>query len=223
MNIFCRKNNWKLGMRRAQGLLETIVAMSVLITGIVSLMSMGISSSTSRSANELATVAANLAREGIEVVIAKRNSNWMIDQPFDTGLYSGTDYTFGLDFDPTTSAWTLVSGVNAINDALAAVYIFPKAAYTGSDLSGLMVQNTVASAPAANGVTAIASNFSRMVTLDPICYDAAANPKETTVVSGSSCSGTTTKIGMRVTSLVQWSDRGMKHNVSVIETLYDWK
>ena len=200
--------------RRSQGLIESIVAISILVTAIVALMAMSISAGNARLTNEYATVAADLAREGIEVVVAKRNDNWMNDLAFDDGMYTGTDYTFALAFDPVASAWSFVNNPsggapNAIGDALAKVY-----KYTGS---GLMAQGTVA-APQPAGTAA--TPYSRLVTLDSICYDGAT---ETTVTSGSSCTDSNIKIGVRITSTVQWLDRGVSHNVSAIETIYDWR
>ena len=200
--------------RPGLGLLETVVAMTVLTTGIVALMSMVVSAGTTRTANEYATVGANLAREGIEVVVMKRNDNWIKELPFDTGMNVGTDYTFGLAFDPSTATWSFVNNPtggapNTINDALASFY-----QYTSGVNSGLMVQAAVMPA------TASATMYKRLVTLDPICSDGTT---ETTVTSGSTCPALNTKVGVRVTSMVQWSDKGVNHNITAMETIYDWR
>src|SRR5512133_2279008 len=109
--------------RRALGLIETIFAMGLLVTAVTALMSMVISASSARTSNEYATVAVNLAREGVEVVVAKRNENWINEAPFDTGMYVGTNYTFGLAFDPAAAAWSFVNNPvggapNLISDSL---------------------------------------------------------------------------------------------------------
>ena len=80
--------------RRAQGLAETVVAMTILVSAISSLVTMVVTAGMARNSNQYATVAADLAREGVEVVVAKRNDNWINDLPFDNGMYAGTDYTF---------------------------------------------------------------------------------------------------------------------------------
>jgi len=198
-------------VRRGIGLIETIVAMSILVSAIVALMSMVISSATARSANEYMTVAANLAREGVEAVVAERNDNWINNLPFDTGMYVGTgaasDYTFELSFNPATGVWTFDNTPNLITDAAAKMYKYT----TASSYPGLMVQ---ASSQPANTTATI---YSRLITLDSICLD------ETVATSGASCLPANYKIGVRVTSLVQWVDHAATHSISVIETIYDWR
>jgi hypothetical protein len=191
--------------RRAQGMIETIVALSVLITAIVSLMSMVVSAANARNANEYATVAANLAREGVEVVVAQRNDNWINDRAFDFGMYTGTDYTYGFTLSPASGAWTGYSDPNLVGDPSAKIYKY----VSPSPYLGLMVQ--AASQPAQTASTP----YSRLVTMDAICDD------ESYAISNSVCPGI--KIGVRVTSTVQWLDRGQSHRISAIETIYDWR
>ncbi len=210
----------KLKTRRALGLIETLAAMGILVMAVTPLMGMVISAGASRTSNEYMTVAANLAREGIEVVVAKRNNNWINDAAFDAGMYIGSgatsDYTFGLAFDPSTSLWSFVNNPlggapSAITDALAKVYV-----YTSGANAGLMAQGTVAvPQPAGTSVT----KYSRLVTLDAICWDGSV---ESIAQSGFDC-GANTKIGVRVTSTVQWPDKGQNHNISAVETIYDWR
>jgi hypothetical protein len=173
-------------------------------------MSIVVAGSIGRQSNEFQTVAANLAREGVEVIVQKRNSNWINSLAFDTGMYNGTDYTFNAIFDPALLTWTLGSSTNLITDATAKIY-----KYTSGANTGLMVQ-TSGSQPGST----IVSGFSRILALDSICYDGAT---ETIVTSGSSCSVSPGKIGVRVTSTVQWAEKNGNHTLSVVETLYDWR
>ena len=122
--------------RRSQGLAETIVAMTILVSAISSLVTMVVAAGTARNSNQYATVAADLAREGVEVVVAKRNDNWINDLPFDNGMYAGTDYTFELSFNPATSAWTFDSTPNLITDDAAKMYAY----ISPATYPGLMVQ-----------------------------------------------------------------------------------
>jgi len=197
--------------RRAQGLAETIVAMTILVSAISSLVTMVMTAGIARNSNQYATVAANLAREGVEVVVAKRNDNWINDLPFDNGMYAGTnDYTFELSFNPATSAWTFDGTPNFITDGTAKMYVYVSPA----TYPGLMVQ---ASSPPANTAS---TPYSRLVTLDCICYNGTT---ESFASSGSSCTGSNVKIGVRINSTVQWLDKGANHSISVVETIYDWR
>ncbi len=209
--------------RRGLGLLETIVALSILITGIVTLMALVVSASIAQSLSVHETIGSNLAREGIEVVVAKRNDNWINNLPFDSGLTVGTDYAFGLSFDPIINGWTFVNipgtgEPNSLSDDLAKVYQYDDSFNGGKD-AGLYVQGTVSGSPPAGTDPTI---FRRLVTVDPICVND-TDGNETIVTSGSACGSGTTKRGGRITSAVQWAERNRTHDVKLVETVYDWR
>jgi hypothetical protein len=198
--------------RKGQGMLETVVAMTVLLTGITTLMSLVIMSSVGRRSNEFQTVAANLAREGIEVVVMKRNDNWIKALPFDDGFDYGVDYTYAPLFDPLGLAWTLCPDPTTIDDAEAQVFRYTAA----GDFPGLMYQ-TVGGVPESNSED---SGYRRLLTLDRICYDGST---EWVVTSNTACSGVPGKIGIRVTSTVQWKEHNGNHSISAVESIYDWR
>lgn len=191
-------------LRRGQSLVELIVAMFVIIVGLVAAGSVIFSNARAQERSADRVFAANLAREGAELVKAVRDSNWMAGgaTAFDAGLSNGTDYTavprmdggvfIDFDFAP-----------NLITDATATL---KRSTNAGS--VGLYVQGTSAS----GSNTA----FSRLVTLSPICSD------YTTRSSGSSC-GVLTKIGIRVNSTVRWVRRDGAHTSVIEEDLYDWR
>jgi hypothetical protein len=200
--------------RPGQGLLETIVALSVLTTGAVALVSLVISASVSRSFAEGETVAVNLAREGIEVTRSIRDTNWITGSAFDLGLYgAGSDFTSVPVWDPVANAWSLAAtpNANAITDSGAILYRYTAA---GGGAQGSFVQTTAGSAPA----NTVATNYRRLVTADEICSD-----YTTVMSSGSTCGGALTKIGRRVRSMVQWTERARTHSITVEERIYDWR
>ena len=115
-----------------QTLIETIIAIFVLVTALTSSLAMGVYvfSSSTLSQNEI--VASNLAREGVEVVRMMRDSNWLAadvsaDTSFNISIcsdianllcypkaYSGPTYNLPAGnqraiFNTTTGAWTLDS------------------------------------------------------------------------------------------------------------------
>lgn len=67
------------GLQKGQGLLETIVAIGVLMTGLISVMTLVISNLTGAREAAMRYQAVNLAREGIELVRNARDSNWLAD------------------------------------------------------------------------------------------------------------------------------------------------
>jgi Tfp pilus assembly protein PilV len=187
-----------------QSLIELIIAMFVIIVGLVAAGSVIFANARAEERSLDRVFATNLAREGVEIAKAVRDSNWVSGgaTSSDAGLYSGTDYTgvprmdggVFIDFDFTPNAFT---------DTATQIKVS-----TNAGSPGLYVQGT--------GASGNATAFSRLVTLSPICSD------YTTRASGSSC-GALTKIGVRVNSQVRWSRRDGAHTSTIEEDLYDWR
>jgi len=195
--------------RSGQGLLETIVAMGLLITGVVSLLVVVVSSSVSRSLAETQTAATNLAREGVEVVRNMRDTNWIAGNAFDAGMVgAGFDYTFIAKFDATANAWSLISvpPSSPLGNDLTKLY-----QYAAGGNMGLFVEDTT---PPPGTVESV---YRRVVVADPICANG------TIVTSGSDCSSNGGKVGVRVAATVQWNERGRTHQATVEDRLYDWR
>ena len=83
-------------MKKGQGLLETIVAIGVMMTGLISVMSLVVSNLNSEREAATRYQAVNLAREAIELVRNTRDSNWL----------AGNDTWAGMD-----STVAAVSGI----------------------------------------------------------------------------------------------------------------
>lgn len=64
-------------LNNAQSLIETIVAIGIMVTAIVAILSIGLTHLVTGGQSRERVVAINLAREGIEIVYAIRNSNWL--------------------------------------------------------------------------------------------------------------------------------------------------
>lgn len=75
-------------MRKAQGLLETIVAIGVIMTGLVSVMALTVSNLNTQREAATRYQAVNLAREGIELVRNQRDSNWLAQQDTWDGIFT---------------------------------------------------------------------------------------------------------------------------------------
>jgi Tfp pilus assembly protein PilV len=190
--------------QRGQSLIELLIAMFVIIVGLSASGTIIFSNLRLQERSADRVVGTNLAREGVELAKAVRDSNWVAggSTAFDVGLYSGTDYTAVprmdggtyIDFDFTP---------NAIADATATLK-----RSTNASSPGLFVQGT--------GSTGSNAGFSRLVTLAPICSD------HTTRASGLTCGGLT-KIGIQITSTVQWTKRGTTFTSTIVDNIYDWR
>lgn len=194
---------------RGQTLVEVIIASGIIMTAVASALTLMTSSLRASKTAEAQITAGNLAREGIEVVRAMRDGNWLNGVDFDTGLYAaGNDYTAVAKFDPAANSWTLDFAPNATSHARAQMY-----RYSGTRL-GLMTQGYDAAAAATLGLSS--TLYKRIVTLDAICANG------TIAVSGSSCA-VGTKIGIRITSHVEWQLSGSPKTLSVEERMMDWR
>jgi Tfp pilus assembly protein PilV len=129
MNYEKNKNNFSLqpsafSVQRGFTLMEAIVAIFVIITGIVGVMTLITFTITSAQISKDKLIAAYLAQEGIEIVRNIRDTNWLEQytnpNPWDEGLSvaecSGTcdeaingcrvDYTYSEQPDPSLPAYT---------------------------------------------------------------------------------------------------------------------
>lgn len=83
---------------RGQGLLETIIALGVIIAGTVGTISLLIATMNAGKASRNTEIATNLAREAVEVARNIRDSNWLKIQANEAGVG-----TFDGLFDPASS------------------------------------------------------------------------------------------------------------------------
>lgn len=187
------------------------MALTILVTGAVSMLVLVSAMSVARSVSELQTVAVNLAREGIEFSRSIRDSNWLQNIAFDTTLNIDDTHSFVPKLDPSTNLVALDFSPQTIDDA-AWTKIFKY-----NELStyfGLMV-NFQATPPPGSDLTA--TPFQRIVYAYPICEDGS-------VLTSGQCSDMTyTEIGLKIVCEVQWSERNRTHRVKLEEDLYDWQ
>lgn len=186
--------------QKGQGLLEAIVATTVIATGLVGVINLAIMNQTGSSEGGERLEAANLAREAVEVARNKRDGNWLAGVAWDTGLEgSGNDYTAALMFDESANGWTLdfTADTLAHNDAR----VWRQA--------GAYFQSDVTTPPGATLTV-----YRRLLTLDEICQD------KTIAASGSFCNP---KIGVRASVEVQWVSRGTTSSLVVEERLFNWR
>lgn len=113
--------------RPAQTLLELIIAIGVILVSTFSATTLIVTTITSGQVSQTKVEAANLAREGVEVVRGLRDTNTLLASQNLVYGPTGTTYTWdsGLNagqyqaiFSDTTNAWTL-SAYNAAQDTIS--------------------------------------------------------------------------------------------------------
>lgn len=194
-------------MRHGQGLLETTIAIAILTTGVVAALSLSASNVSLTQQATSRFIAANLAREGIEVVRNIRDTNWLAGGAYDVGLPSTADFSFAPVFDQATGAWTLAYGPDCIGvpacEVGTQVYI-QNNQYIQTGTAAQVGQKTI---------------FQRIMYVFRICRDASGNEVNQT----SACSGSDTETGKYVSANVQWKDQRGAQFFSIQEKLYNWK
>ncbi|MEX2008160.1 MAG: hypothetical protein WD850_01580 [Candidatus Spechtbacterales bacterium] len=70
--------------------METIIAVGIFTVGVVSVISLINSVISSLGVSQERVIAANLAQEGIEIVRAVRDTNWIVDLSYNDGLADTT-------------------------------------------------------------------------------------------------------------------------------------
>ncbi|MDD5043129.1 MAG: hypothetical protein PHD51_00460 [Patescibacteria group bacterium] len=192
---------YKNNRERGQGLLETVIALSIIVTGLVGALSLAVANLASSSDSGQRIIAGNLAREAVEVIRNKRDSNWLGSKPWDDGLYFADDppgdhsAIVKMVSEGEARNWILDFGPDNINDSAA----------------GLKLEEYLYNSEAGES-----TNFSRLVTIDEICSDYTILTEE----SGSSCEE---KIGLRVLAEIKWTDRGRPHSLVAEDRLYNWR
>lgn len=112
-----------------QTLIETVIAIFVILVGVAGALILVFSSTRAGVTAKNRIVAANLAREGIEVVRNIRDTNWLEGRDFNEGLANGS-YTANYDSTSLTSSPISCD----INDSSSVVNDLVKLYKDGSNL-----------------------------------------------------------------------------------------
>lgn len=196
--------------------MESLVAISILVTGLVAVVSMTISNNTISQGVTNRLVAINLAREGVEAVRSIRDGNWLNGRTnlsgqanaWDTGLTSAGDFTAIAEVDPNTLLWTINFTPNSIADSAAQI--------KRNINRGLYRQSTNSLAGEIN------TPYRRILNLYAICFSSAPDYKRVSD-NTAECADGYTKGGIRVIARVEWIEAGKVAGLEVEDWLYNWR
>lgn len=210
--------NFVIKNNKAQGLIETIISIGIIITGLASAMSLIVQNKIATEEAEERLIATNLAREGVEIVRNIRDTNWLSCEisegvlncnNWDQGLSSGNDVIAVPVFNPLDNSWVIDFAPDSISHDYARIW--RKNAGTSEFIDTQFNSNE--STPADSALT----NFRRILELYSICFDGLNK------VVASVCAINTEKIGIRVQSKVLWSSRGKESTIVIEERLFNWR
>jgi len=197
--------------QKGQGFMEVIVAIGIMVMGIVAVLVLTSYNLTASDYAEKRLIASNLAREALEVVRNKRDSNWLAGNAWDTDF----------PFDPNIkSYYQLVSFTSSIGGG-AYVLTDASAIDTCGDVCKLYVEASTFN----HDDSGTFSGFNRVVEFQDIC-------DETLGVDGGiiikpineSCTDRDSRVGVVVTAKVQWrAGNGETRQVLIEDRIFDWR
>jgi len=93
--------NIKINFKSNSGfsLMEVIVAITIIVVGMIAIMSLMTTNITTGSYDRQKIVAINLAQEGIELVKNIRDSNWADNKNWDQKIKNKSDYRMSYDWN----------------------------------------------------------------------------------------------------------------------------
>ncbi len=221
-----------LKTKSGQGILEVVVAISVITVALVAIINLAIFNINVQGYNHNMLVASNLARESIEVVRNIRDSNWLdatknwddslvvnpdTDQDHEENTFvihnqSSEQHSFDYDIYSVGASWNTCF---IKNYTFYRLYFRSVIASSGHKLYNnflnfLSIDNE-------------ASNFYRLIYINPICWN--GNNEIILNHYGDICDNHAgyEKVGMEVISKVAWKQKGDFKTLEVEDRLYNWK
>ncbi|MBI4281523.1 hypothetical protein HY625_01740 [Candidatus Uhrbacteria bacterium] len=178
-----------------QGLLEAVIALGIIITGVIAALTLAIANLSGSVASETRIVGANLAREGVEVARNIRDSNWIAGASWDASLADGTYLV----------AWNAVAKKMELTPVSGAAPDPEQFRMYHAAASGLFMSD---------GSAGDRTRFSRRVTLAPLC-----------AVGASACAGASRigiRVSAQV-GWDERGATPVKPQVHVVADLYQWR
>lgn len=190
--------------KKGFSMLEAVVAVGIVLFGLISIISLLLTSNIASKITSDELVAINLARETLEAARVLRDANWQKDREVWWGFFDSSDNT------------AIFSGLKDSNNwfDFTCNYISENCAKIWYDSSN----NKYFQSSSSTGSNTI---FFRLLTFQKICR--ADNENETIKSEDCDPISNEQQVGVAVNVEVKWSGRGGPSSYSLEEHLYDWK
>lgn len=228
---------------KGQTLLEVIIAIGVILTGVVSTVALAIYSMSVGQVSENQIIGSNLAREGIEVIRNIRDTNWLkieanqLDPDrWDEGETSG--FPNLVLADPPNNAGIVFFGPGGNSPYEYHAWRFdnqPRATQFSGESPNVSFQiyldtfdpNKILYRQQRGGFSGsnyIPTNFYRMIRVDEICDDGSIKTGDDPSGGTGTCNGVSLEtIGLRILSYVKWWEKNRWEEVKMEDRIYNWK
>ena len=187
-------------------LIEVVIALSVVVTGVVAGLTLTTYNLNTVVASDRRLIAANFAREGIEVVRQVRDSHWLNNRPWDEGITDLGNYRLTVDFNGSANAWSLIAQNFDIADCdNCKIYL--------DEQSGVYSHDSLKTL----------TNFKREIIFKEICWQDAVGD-EAILDYGLTCQAQGQELaGVEVHSLVVWMENSQIQELEAVDRLYNWR
>ena len=196
-------------MHKATGqtLIEMLVVFFIISMGLYAATTLVFANVVLQEQDANNIVAMNSAREMLELVQNKRDSNWLAGDDFDDGLLN---IAGGCTLVPS---WDGLSAPNFIYVASFADSTTVIKRSQAAQTQGLF-----------NNSAGTSTAFSRLLTLAPICADP-NDLSDFQIPATCGCADPTysRKIGLRAKAEVRWTRKATQKDLVIYTDLYDWR
>lgn len=196
-----------LNDKKGLTLVEVIVALAVIVMGVVAGLTLTVYNLKASMFGEHQLVAANLARESLEIIRAKRDTNWLAGVAWNNGIFEEGQVNFAPIFNPIDGSWTIEPADNVDVDDCnnCKLYLDNETGVYSADDSK------------------VPTIFSRLLSIKEICWlDDVA--EEAIRETGETCTEVNQElIGWEITSVVSFTASGREKQTQVVGRLYNWR
>ena len=204
----------KIKKYRGFGLLEVIVALGIIIIGVLAGLSLATQNTFTRNISENRLVAANLAREPIEMIRRLRDTNWTSTDP-NIYWYSGIVTNVG---NPPDKKLIVKSDIDPSGNLIMGFQTVPNATTIDTCANCGLYYHADSGSFNSSSTNGTVSEYKRLVTLDWVCLNS-SNGTILTITSNNNCTSTNDFIGWQITSEVKWSTKSVK----LVDYVYNWR
>jgi len=201
------KNN-----QSGQSLIELIVSIAVITIGLFSVWFLFLVNFNAEKEAEMRIVAANLAREGAEIVKNTRDSNWLRMANNLTGGDSQDFWLWDRGLESGSYITDYVSGLSPLADNGTAVLYYDDHGYYSVK---------------SDDPDQVATPFFRQIVLTSICCADSGEDQKCDdteyFIAEADCPNETLRIGIHVSSRVTWTYSGQPRQLTVEDELFNWR
>jgi len=192
-----------------QGLtfIEAMAALGILIIGVIAGLTLAAYNLNVSVAAEGRLLAANFAREGIEVIRQIRDSNWLSGAGWSENILEDAENHYRLitKFDPAANQWVTQDVTDDIDSCTVCQIYYDSS--TGVYNHDPLKEKT---------------DYRRLIRVNHICWVNGLD-QEVILGIGAVCSGNQELIGYQLTAQVTWRDNNQDHSLEAVDRIYNWR